>query len=179
MGCPTDANIMNSLSKSNEHEKSLQASFEAFKFPTSDIVQFRALVTPCLGRCEPVQCDIKDYDGMPKQALSYGRKKKRSVNNSILTAEEDMVVVQSIKIMDSFVGTEETQKKYKNFEKTSENILSTDSDKNHIQEIKSCSSYLGLILVCSLFLIAQLFLMLSWAFFWNKRHDDNKYKNRF
>ncbi|GIY17275.1 uncharacterized protein CEXT_557511 [Caerostris extrusa] len=51
--CPTDASIMGSLSKASNSGKTLLAPFEAFKFPTSDIVQFKALVTPCLPNCEP------------------------------------------------------------------------------------------------------------------------------
>lgn len=54
----------------------LGATFDAFKFPTSDVVQFRALVTPCLPTCEPVVCDVMDFGGQVKQAESYGRKKR-------------------------------------------------------------------------------------------------------
>lgn len=52
--CPTDVTIMGSLGKPGNTAKTLLAPFEAFKFPTSDIVQFKALVTPCLPNCEPV-----------------------------------------------------------------------------------------------------------------------------
>lgn len=54
----------------------LHAPFQAFKFPASDIVQFRALVTPCLPRCEPVQCSVQGFDGVSRKELSYGRKKR-------------------------------------------------------------------------------------------------------
>ena len=60
--------------------KVLGAAFDAFKFPTSDIVQFRALVTPCLPACEPVICDVMDFGGQVRQTESYGRK-KRSMNS--------------------------------------------------------------------------------------------------
>ncbi|KAH9366353.1 hypothetical protein HPB48_006195 [Haemaphysalis longicornis] len=52
-GCPTDRTIMGPLHKVNEDGKVLHAPFDAFKFPTSEIVQFKALVTPCLPTCDP------------------------------------------------------------------------------------------------------------------------------
>ena len=50
IGCPTDYSIMNVLEEVNGSGQTLQANFEAFKFPTSSLVQFRALVTPCIPR---------------------------------------------------------------------------------------------------------------------------------
>ena len=49
-GCPTEGQIMGPLAKHQDDPKSLKANFDAFKFPTSDVVQFRALVTPCMPR---------------------------------------------------------------------------------------------------------------------------------
>ncbi len=49
-GCPTDYSIMGVLREVNNSGQVLQADFDAFKFPTSDVVQFRALVTPCIPR---------------------------------------------------------------------------------------------------------------------------------
>ena len=48
--CPTDYSIMNVLEEVNGSGQTLHANFEAFKFPTSSVVQFRALVTPCIPR---------------------------------------------------------------------------------------------------------------------------------
>lgn len=50
IGCPTDYSIMNVLEEVDGSGQTLQANFEAFKFPTSSVVQFRALVTPCIPR---------------------------------------------------------------------------------------------------------------------------------
>ena len=47
-------------------KKILISNFDAFKFPTSDVVQFRALVTPCMPKCEPVDCTYRDYYGGDK-----------------------------------------------------------------------------------------------------------------
>ncbi|KAB7503413.1 hypothetical protein Anas_05169, partial [Armadillidium nasatum] len=54
----------------------LGATFDAFKFPTSDKVQFRAVVTPCIPKCEPVICDVMDFGGQMAQTESYGRRKR-------------------------------------------------------------------------------------------------------
>ena len=57
-GCPTDMSIMGVMNEVDDARgQKLQADFDAFKFPTSDVVQFRALVTPCIPRCDPVKCD--------------------------------------------------------------------------------------------------------------------------
>ncbi|CAG2174419.1 unnamed protein product [Oppiella nova] len=47
MGCPTDSLIMGAMDKSDGDGQILEARFDAFKFPTSDVVQFKALVAPC------------------------------------------------------------------------------------------------------------------------------------
>ncbi|UYV65282.1 hypothetical protein LAZ67_3003803 [Cordylochernes scorpioides] len=44
---------MGPLSRVSSSGQILHAPFDAFKFPTSEIVQFKALVTPCLPTCEP------------------------------------------------------------------------------------------------------------------------------
>jgi hypothetical protein len=76
-GCPTDYTIMNQVQEVNGNGQRLQANFDAFKFPTSDVVQFRALVTPCIPRCDPVQCDVTDYLGKQHNTKSYGRRRRK------------------------------------------------------------------------------------------------------
>lgn len=55
-GCPTDANIMGPLVKMDPSGHRVLAPFDAFKFPTSDMVFFRAVVTSCVSECKPVVC---------------------------------------------------------------------------------------------------------------------------
>lgn len=43
--------------------QNLLSHFDAFKFPSSEVVQFRALVTPCVPTCEPAQCNSEDSSG--------------------------------------------------------------------------------------------------------------------
>ena len=76
-GCPTDYTIMGTLREVNGSGQVLQANFDAFKFPTSDIVQFRALVTPCIPRCDPVDCSVTDYYGRERTVQSHGKRRRR------------------------------------------------------------------------------------------------------
>lgn len=55
-GCPTDANIMGPLVKMDSTGQRLLAPFDAFKFPTSDMVFFRAVVGSCVSECKPALC---------------------------------------------------------------------------------------------------------------------------
>ena len=43
-GCPTDYSLMGVVQEVNGTGQVLHADFDAFKFPTSNVVQFRALV---------------------------------------------------------------------------------------------------------------------------------------
>ncbi|XP_030371075.1 uncharacterized protein LOC115621547 [Scaptodrosophila lebanonensis] len=117
-GCPTDQYIMGAMQKMANNRKALLSQFDAFKFPSSELVQFRALVTPCIPRCEPVICD-NDDNGELKSLLSYGRRKRSVANGtdgvefaimserqkrdvSHQTADENILLVQSIQITDKF-----------------------------------------------------------------------------
>merc|ERR1719471_519683 len=120
-GCPTEGQIMGPLIKQQGTGKTLIANFDAFKFPTSEVVQFRALVTPCMPRCQPVQCVYQDYYGGDNtRIISYGRRRRdvanitgntyfgelsnkrvqRSVDGG--SDEEELLVTHSFKIHDNF-----------------------------------------------------------------------------
>jgi hypothetical protein len=115
-GCPTDHFILGPVLKMPRVDKTLISLFDAFKFPSSPTVQFRALVTPCMPSCEPVQCDDEESSsgGELRSILSYGRK-RRSVNSTSelnirkrrkvdekTNNHEDMLLVQTIQIHDKF-----------------------------------------------------------------------------
>lgn len=114
-GCPTDPSIMGPVGQINMNGKILQAFFEAFKFPTSDVVQFQALVTPCLPSCQPVDCSLPadpSTTGM-FHAKSYGRRRRRSVadsGNSSHSEPENLLVINSIRIADRFTFDENGKK---------------------------------------------------------------------
>lgn len=61
-GCPTDANIMGPLVKMDTNGHRILAPFDAFKFPTSDMVFFRAVVSSCIAECKPVLCNSYDQE---------------------------------------------------------------------------------------------------------------------
>ncbi|XP_017073381.1 LOW QUALITY PROTEIN: uncharacterized protein LOC108109396 [Drosophila eugracilis] len=118
-GCPTDQYIMSAMQKMASNRKVLLSQFDAFKFPSSELVQFRALVTPCIPRCEPVICD-NDENGELKSLLSYGRRKRSVLNGTDgvelaikserqkrdvshqAAGDENILLVQSIQITDKF-----------------------------------------------------------------------------
>ena len=108
-GCPTEGQIMGPLTKQSGGTKTLIANFDAFKFPTSEVVQFRALVTPCMPRCQPVQCVYQDYYGGDNtRIISYGRRRRdtrasrqpRSVAGG--SDAEDLLVTHTFQILDNF-----------------------------------------------------------------------------
>ena len=124
-GCPAETSIMSELRKSKDSDKILISNFDAFRFPSSDMVQFRALVTPCMPKCEPVQCDILDYTGQTKTVDSYGRRKRRSTSpNNLMsllthsnnvrhrrnTEPEEVLVVQTLRIVDRYGKRKELAK---------------------------------------------------------------------
>ena len=86
--------------------KILQANFDAFKFPTSQLVQFRALVTPCMPRCDPVRCQDRGTG-----FSSFGRKKRDvpeeemgddSLHTKNNSDHMSVVVANAVQIVDSF-----------------------------------------------------------------------------
>ena len=86
---------MGTLREVNGSGQVLQADFDAFKFPTSDVVQFRALVTPCIPRCDPVDCRVTDYYGREREVTSHGKKRKRkrrSAGETVQLAEKEVSV---------------------------------------------------------------------------------------
>jgi len=100
VGCPTDSSIMQSLVTVGS-AKILQANFDAFKFPTSQLVQFRALVTPCMPHCDPVRCS--------DSASSYGRKRREVTEEEVEDSEavrnstaDSVVVANAVHIVDTF-----------------------------------------------------------------------------
>lgn len=103
-GCPTDSNIMGSMNKIGGERKAVEGPFDAFKFPTSETVQFRALITPCLPTCEPVQCNLRSYDGALREIDSFGRRRRRrrSAPNDMRANEEEILVAGAIQIKDKF-----------------------------------------------------------------------------
>ncbi|KAJ6637402.1 hypothetical protein Bhyg_10132, partial [Pseudolycoriella hygida] len=169
-GCPTDHFIMGPIYKSAISGKILLSHFDAFKFPSSEVVQFRALVTPCMPTCEPVQCDQEDISGELRSLISFGRK-RRSVNatenryrreTSKQASHDDMLLVQSIQITDKF-GFEKQQSAKPKTSTTSETVF-------YAPEVTGfCVNGLGLIVAGTVFLLAQLAVIAIWTFLYQRR----------
>lgn len=70
-GCATDPTIFGEWEYSAE-TNSLLASFNAFKFPSSDNIRFQCNIRVCFGRCQPVNC--RGYN-------AFGRRRRRDVND--------------------------------------------------------------------------------------------------
>lgn len=66
-GCATDPSIFGDWQYSRE-TNSLLASFNAFKFPSSDNIRFQCNIRVCFGKCQPVNC--RGYD-------AFGRRRRR------------------------------------------------------------------------------------------------------
>lgn len=108
-GCPTDSAIMGAINKIGGEKKAIQGPFDAFKFPTSETVQFRALVTPCLPACEPVNCNVRNYDGSLRELNSFGRRRRRR-RNADSSNEEEILVARAIQIKDKFSFNDKARK---------------------------------------------------------------------
>ncbi|CAL4171609.1 unnamed protein product, partial [Meganyctiphanes norvegica] len=73
-GCPVDRSIFPKLSVV-PGSKSLEGRFEAFKFSEDQVVRFQVNVQFCLEECPPARCG---------NIISYGRRKRREVNEGTL-----------------------------------------------------------------------------------------------
>lgn len=122
-GCPTDLAIMKPIEKVANNGQVLETRFEAFKFPTSDIVQFKALITPCVANCEPSKCNLNLPSGRTSQTMSYGRRRKRSseptddvsqTNGKAPVFDDEqnnVIVVESLSVTDKFSGSAKNRRK--------------------------------------------------------------------
>lgn len=146
-GCPTDTSIMQSVIQVDRDGKILHAPFQAFKFPATEVVQFRALVTPCHQKCEPVNCSLKGFDGIMGSAISHGKRRRRRE-----VQENDIMVAQSIHITDKFLFNE------------------GNVDVEKISADGECSNtYAGVIVAGILFIVAQVAILTTWSYQWHKK----------
>jgi len=190
-GCPTDASIMGEIYHRADSDKISLSNFDAFRFPTSDVVQFRAMITPCLPKCEPVQCDVLDYTGQTKNVDSFGRK-KRSTDVDLFgnqkrtkraAAPEEMLVVQQLKIVDRY-GKQEEKKKELLAQQAKDKFDMLEKQNGFAgQDISGldllegeCLDKSSMISGAVIFLAAQLVIVLLFAVIWrrNQRANSNK-----
>ncbi|KAH8388537.1 hypothetical protein KR093_009162 [Drosophila rubida] len=179
-GCPTDQYIMGTIQKLSHNRKVLLSQFDAFKFPSSEVVQFRALVTPCIPRCEPVICDSEDgASGEQKSLVSFGRRKRSVLNGtdggefmvstrqrrdvspaaaaSAAATDDNILLVQSIQITDKFGFQAEDGSDLAGMNEPHEKAYAGVA-----QDKLTCLNGYGLIFAGSLFLLAQLSIFGIW-----------------
>ncbi|XP_014217059.1 uncharacterized protein LOC106645663 [Copidosoma floridanum] len=184
-GCPTDHVIMGPLYKSSTSGKILLSHFDAFKFPSSEVVQFRALVTPCMPSCEPVQCDQEESTGELRSVISYGRRRRRrSASPSQL--REDLLLVQSIQITDKFGFEQREHARHPGNGTNGHHHLNNHLGDDVYAELDEPAATSGLMGVCmntaealvagSVFLVAQVAVIAAWAFTWQRRRQILKHQ---
>ncbi|XP_076063382.1 uncharacterized protein LOC143038253 [Oratosquilla oratoria] len=146
-GCPTDQAIMQSPFPVDNSGQVLHAPFHAFKFPSAEVVQFQALITPCMPRCEPVNCQYTGFDGALRTDTSYGRRKRREVSG------RDILVVGELHMTDNF-----------KFARSQSEEIERD-----VASSSECTSFLGIVITCAIFIMTQLILLLAWSYLWHKK----------
>jgi len=169
-GCPTDPSIMGPVTQVYSHGKSLQAFFEAFKFPTSEVVQFQALVTPCLPTCTPVDCSLASdpSTGGTFQAKSYGRR-RRSVAGNSTDGPENVLVINSIRIADRFKFVENGTNNDEFYgDDSEENIMTSRSVSGH------CLNFMGFLMCCAFLVIVQVAIIFAWLYLWRRKRSISK-----
>lgn len=180
-GCPTDHIIMGPLYKSGNTGKILLSHFDAFKFPSSEVVQFRALVTPCMPSCEPVQCDQEESTGELRSVISFGKRRRRR-STTTQSARDDLLLVQSIQITDKF-GFQRSDKLYDNSSNhesmSRDNIYGVDAE--DIVNLNGryggvCVNITEAIIAGTLFIVAQIIVIAAWTFTWQRRKQILKHQ---
>ena len=143
----------------NGSSKTLKAPFDAFKFPNSDVVQFKALVTPCLGACAPVQCNVQDYLGYQRKVDSLGRRKRRAAENATLGGDSNLLVVQSIRISDKFQVPSDGPTEIIETELSESEVVVLSSDPSHTSAVPPCLNLLVIHHLTCLFFSFSFFFM--------------------
>ncbi|XP_014488246.1 PREDICTED: uncharacterized protein LOC106751717 [Dinoponera quadriceps] len=172
-GCPTDHVIMGPLYKSATTGKILLSHFDAFKFPSSEVVQFRALVTPCMPTCEPVQCDQEETTGELRSVISYGRRRRRRRSTAAAQSREDLLLVQSIQITDKF-GFERDGKLPNTTTATRDTVFVESED--IASSMGMCINLGEAIVAGTVFLVAQIAIIAAWTFTWQRRRQMLKHQ---
>jgi len=137
------------------------------------MVQFRAMVTPCMPTCPPVTCDVLDYTGQTRQVESYGRKKRSSALMSMSrtkrqAAEEEVLLVQTLHIVDK--NQLQQQRRNSNLPQIATNSTSFDSVFRSAP-IAHCLEENTLISGAVVFLVIQVIILTMFVFLWKRKRD--------
>ncbi|KAI1289639.1 hypothetical protein HDE_09128 [Halotydeus destructor] len=142
-GCPTDPEILAAINATSSPQ-AIETVFEAFKFPTSNLVQFKAIVSPCVTSCQPAVCG---------EYVSYGRRKRSS--KMAVDEEEKVVVVKTLRIDEKFVNSPSS-------------IRVLDSD-IYDMPLADCYDFKLLSIVISAFVLVQIVVIVTWIYGYQRR----------
>lgn len=137
------------------------------------MVQFRALVTPCMPTCEPVQCDQEETTGELRSVISFGRRRRRRRSTAVGSqSREDLLLVQSIQITDKF-GFERDGKLPNATSATRDTVFIESED---ISSTGMCINLGEAIVAGTVFLVAQIAIIAAWTFTWQRRRQMLKHQ---
>uniref|UniRef100_A0A0K2U2F7 Putative LOC100169340 [Acyrthosiphon pisum] n=1 Tax=Lepeophtheirus salmonis TaxID=72036 RepID=A0A0K2U2F7_LEPSM len=187
-GCPSEGNIMGPL-RSVQGAKifTLAAEFDAFKFPTSEIVHFRAHVTPCIPKCKPVRCNAYE-GGHHIEVDSYGRRKKRYAprEEEEVNQGSKMLVTQAFYVSDKFKGERRRSSSSPQRNQTNtdhffndETMDSSSSTKEsvHRESNDICMNLTGIMVAVGVFILIQIGLGLVWNHIRSRRNISKQQEN--
>ena len=94
-GCATDPSIFGEW-EFNSETNSLLASFNAFKFPSSDNIRFQCNIRVCFGRCQPVNCNgVNAFGRRRRREIGYDfREYEVTLNRSVRAANDDNLGIE-------------------------------------------------------------------------------------
>ena len=180
---------MGAMSKADNDGQILEAKFDAFKFPTSDVVQFKALVAPCLPACEPIKCSISGMDGRTSEVHSYGkRRRKRDADEVMvvqsLSVSDKMGFQRSLRRSDDDKYTVTNESKGKSrldyssywYFKRSLFFCILFSDERYV-EVNSCRNMIGISFIVLAFILAQTVLIITYACLWSAKRREKALTN--
>lgn len=136
------------------------------------MVQFRALVTPCMPACEPVQCDQEETTGELRSVISFGRRRRRRSTVAVSQSREDLLLVQSIQITDKFGF--ERDGKLSNASATRDTVFIESEDISSTMGM--CINLGEAIIAGTVFLVAQIAIIAAWTFTWQRRRQMLKHQ---
>lgn len=94
-GCATDPSIFGEWEYRQE-TNTLMASFNAFKFPSSDNIRFQCNIRVCFGKCQPVNC--RGYN-------AFGRR-RRAITDANENATSDKTTTSSTALSEDLLSME-------------------------------------------------------------------------
>ncbi|KAF8763871.1 hypothetical protein HNY73_022006 [Argiope bruennichi] len=147
--CPTDTSpSMGHFSKARNRKTKA-----SFRQPSECCFKFSL-------QSEIADCSVRSFDGVSQRLTSFGKKRRKRSS----VEEDELVVVQTIHITDKF-GFDRESRRMDNYLDEHDKFSRDET----VSSNPTCLNMAGLVISCSLFLVAQLVVLLAWAFVWHRR----------